>query len=81
MSKSKVEADPERNQGRYNLRRRKDDGDAKPVETKPVQHEKGTKLAAAPAASLSTSLDFGGKIGRLNNIIIFGGESIIWFSL
>ncbi|XP_074472692.1 delta(14)-sterol reductase TM7SF2-like isoform X2 [Sebastes fasciatus] len=59
-----VEAENEKTQGRYNLRRRKDDGDAKPVEAKPEQlEEKDAKLAAAPAASVSTPLDFGGKIG------------------
>ncbi|XP_030261419.1 delta(14)-sterol reductase LBR isoform X4 [Sparus aurata] len=61
---SKVEAEPELNQGRYNLRRRKEDGDAKPVETKPEQlEEKDAKVAAAAPANLSTPLDFGGKIG------------------
>lgn len=62
-SESKVEAEPEKNQGRYNLRRRKDDGDAKSVEAKPEQlTETDAKLAAAPA-SVSTTLDFGGKKG------------------
>ncbi|XP_068564871.1 delta(14)-sterol reductase LBR [Cebidichthys violaceus] len=63
-SEATVEAEPDRSQGRYNLRRRKDDGDAKPVEAKPEQlEEKDAKLAAAPAASPTTPLDFGGKIG------------------
>ncbi|XP_019108775.1 delta(14)-sterol reductase LBR isoform X2 [Larimichthys crocea] len=63
-SESKVEAEPEKNQSRYNLRRRKDDGDAKTAEAKAEQlDEKDAKLAAAPAPSLSTPLDFGGKIG------------------
>ncbi|XP_026174555.1 delta(14)-sterol reductase LBR isoform X2 [Mastacembelus armatus] len=58
---AKVQTESEKNQGRYNLRRRKDDGDTKPVEAKP---EKEAKIAVAPAAStLSTPLDFGGKIG------------------
>lgn len=65
-SESKVEAEPEKNQSRYNLRRRKDDGDAKTAEAKAEQlDEKDAKLAAAPAPSLSTPIDFGGKIGRL----------------
>lgn len=62
----KSEAEPERNQGRYNLRRRKDDADTKPAETKPEQPETA-KVAAAPAATLCTSLDFGGKIGRFQD--------------
>ncbi|XP_028253451.1 delta(14)-sterol reductase LBR isoform X2 [Parambassis ranga] len=58
-SEAKVEAEPVKN--RYNLRRRKDDGDAKPAESQPEQPEdKEATVAAAPA---STSLDFGGKIG------------------
>ncbi|KAM9339068.1 delta(14)-sterol reductase LBR [Symphorus nematophorus] len=64
VNESKEEAEPEKNLGRYNLRRRKDDGDAKPAEAKPEQLEqKDAKLAAAPAPSSSTPLDFGGKIG------------------
>ncbi|KAK7907559.1 hypothetical protein WMY93_016171 [Mugilogobius chulae] len=58
----KSEAEPEKTQNRYNLRRRKDDGDAKPVEAKTSAAEEEAKPAAAPAAA-STSLDFGGKIG------------------
>ncbi|KAJ0039440.1 hypothetical protein NL108_014813, partial [Boleophthalmus pectinirostris] len=55
------ETEPERTQNRYNLRRRKDDGDAKAVEAKPQLSEEETKPAVpAPAA---TPLDFGGKIG------------------
>ncbi|XP_008287091.1 delta(14)-sterol reductase LBR isoform X1 [Stegastes partitus] len=57
---AKADAEPEKNQGRYNLRRRKDDGEGKPE----VQQEKEVKVAApAPAATPSTPLDFGGKIG------------------
>ncbi|TNN36882.1 Lamin-B receptor [Liparis tanakae] len=57
-----VEAEPEKIQGRYNLRRRKDDGDAKPAEAKPQRpEEKDAKRAAA--APPTTPLDFGGKIG------------------
>ncbi|XP_040920814.1 delta(14)-sterol reductase LBR isoform X2 [Toxotes jaculatrix] len=58
-SEEKEEAEPEKT--RYNLRRRKDDGAAKPAAAKPEQEE--VKMAAAPAATCSTSLDFGGKIG------------------
>lgn len=60
---AKVEAESEKNQGPYNLRRRKTDGEAKPAEAKPEVVEKAQE-AAAPAAVLSTPLDFGGKIGR-----------------
>ncbi|XP_039980736.1 delta(14)-sterol reductase LBR isoform X2 [Xiphias gladius] len=64
MSDAKVEAEPEKNQARYNLRRRKDDGSAKPAVARPEQlEEEVAKMAAAPAATLSTPLDFGGKIG------------------
>lgn len=60
---SKNEAEPERGQSRYNLRRRKDEADAKPVEAKAqASVEAEVKPAAAPAAA-SASLDFGGKIG------------------
>ncbi|KAM9355617.1 delta(14)-sterol reductase LBR isoform 2-T2 [Pholidichthys leucotaenia] len=59
-SESKVEEEFDKNQGRYNLRRRKDDGDSKPAETKP---DVLATPAAVPAATLSTPLDFGGKIG------------------
>lgn len=57
------QADPEKNQGRYNLRRRKDDGEAKAAETEAVE-KKEAKLVAPPPASPSPTLDFGGKIGR-----------------
>ncbi|KAM7367598.1 hypothetical protein PAMP_013884 [Pampus punctatissimus] len=63
MSEAKTEAESEKNQGRYNLRRRKDEVDTKAAEAKPQQLEEEAKLAAAPAAFLSTPLDFGGKIG------------------
>lgn len=63
VNEVEVEAESEKNQGRYNLRRRKDEVDAKPAEVKPEQpEEKEAKPAAAPAA-VSSSLDFGGKIG------------------
>ncbi|KAM7395035.1 hypothetical protein PAMA_006674 [Pampus argenteus] len=64
MSEAKTEAEPEKNQGRYNLRRRKEEVDTKAAEAKPQQSEEAAaKLAAATAASLSTPLDFGGKMG------------------
>lgn len=60
---NEVEAEPEKNQSRYNLRRRKDDGEAKQAEAKPEQlEEKEAKLAAAPSV-IPTPLDFGGKLG------------------
>ena len=67
-AEAEVEAESEKNQGRYNLRRRKDDGGAKPAAVVAEQQEKdGVKEAAPPAATLSTPLDFGGKIGRVQN--------------
>ncbi|XP_071397032.1 delta(14)-sterol reductase LBR isoform X2 [Centroberyx affinis] len=62
-SDAKVEAEPEKNQGRYNLRRRKDDGDAKEAEVKPQQLEEEEARPAAPAAASTTPLDFGGRLG------------------
>lgn len=60
----KGDAEPEKNQGRYNLRRRKDDGDAKPAEPKAEESDKReAKPAPAPAPTAATALDFGGKIG------------------
>uniref|UniRef100_A0A3Q1G8B5 Delta(14)-sterol reductase LBR n=2 Tax=Acanthochromis polyacanthus TaxID=80966 RepID=A0A3Q1G8B5_9TELE len=56
---AKADTEPEKNQGRYNLRRRKDDGEGKPE----VQEEEVKVAAPAPAATPSTPLDFGGKIG------------------
>ncbi|MED6260706.1 hypothetical protein ATANTOWER_026801 [Ataeniobius toweri] len=64
QSAAKEEADPEKNQGRYNLRRRKDDGDVKEAEAKSEhQEERVEKVPAAPAAPAPTPLDFGGKMG------------------
>nr|XP_019947282.1 PREDICTED: lamin-B receptor isoform X2 [Paralichthys olivaceus] len=61
---NEVEAESEKNLGRYNLRRRKDDGGAKPAAVVAEQQEKeAVKEAAPPASTLSTPLDFGGKIG------------------
>lgn len=62
-AQAEPQADPEKNQGRYNLRRRKDDGEAKAAETE-AEEKKEAKLVAPPPASPSTTLDFGGKIGR-----------------
>ncbi|XP_018558896.1 delta(14)-sterol reductase LBR isoform X1 [Lates calcarifer] len=59
-SEAKVEAEP----ARYNLRRRKDDGGAKPAAAEPEQQEEvAAKMAATLTATLSTPLDFGGKLG------------------
>lgn len=63
---AKPEADTEKNQSRYNLRRRKEDGEAKAEGAKAEQLvEKETKAipAPAPSAAGSKQLDFGGKIG------------------
>lgn len=59
-AQAEPQADPEKNQGRYNLRRRKDDGEAKAAETE-AEEKKEAKLVAPPPAP---TLDFGGKIGR-----------------
>ncbi|XP_077409661.1 delta(14)-sterol reductase LBR isoform X2 [Vanacampus margaritifer] len=55
---SKVnEMEPEKNQRRYNLRRRKDDSKPKP------QQLEDPRVVTGPAVTVSTQLDFGGKIG------------------
>lgn len=69
LVQSKNEAESEKQQKRYNLRRRKDDGDGRTAEAKPVQElhpsqDNNAKLSAIPAASAAPQLDFGGKIGR-----------------
>lgn len=69
LVQSKNEVESEKHQKRYNLRRRKDDGDGRSAEAKPVQElhpsqENSAKLSAIPAASAAPQLDFGGKIGR-----------------
>uniref|UniRef100_A0A1A7Z6N6 Delta(14)-sterol reductase LBR n=1 Tax=Iconisemion striatum TaxID=60296 RepID=A0A1A7Z6N6_9TELE len=63
VGENKGEAESERNQGRYNLRRRKDDGDVETVYAKPEpkQEKEATTLAAAGATP--PALDFGGKLG------------------
>ncbi|XP_054900527.1 delta(14)-sterol reductase LBR isoform X2 [Poeciliopsis prolifica] len=66
---AKVEVDSEKNLGRYNLRRRKEDGDSKAAEATHEDREERASAAppvAAPAATTSsTPLDFGGNIGAL----------------
>ncbi|XP_043961559.1 delta(14)-sterol reductase LBR isoform X2 [Gambusia affinis] len=63
---AKVEVDSEKNQGRYNLRRRKEDGDSKAPEAKPEEREERASAAPpAAAAASSTPVDFGGNIGAL----------------
>ncbi|XP_072218718.1 delta(14)-sterol reductase LBR isoform X2 [Leuresthes tenuis] len=62
-SEAKVEKDPEKNQGRYNLRRRKDDGAVIPTEANSgLQEEEKTNVFAATTIP-SAPLDFGGKMG------------------
>lgn len=65
---AKLEADTEKNQGRYNLRRRKDDGDAKVAEAKSEQQKEKEATGTAAAAAPSTRLDFGGKMGELEEM-------------
>uniref|UniRef100_A0A3B5KM36 Delta(14)-sterol reductase LBR n=1 Tax=Xiphophorus couchianus TaxID=32473 RepID=A0A3B5KM36_9TELE len=62
---AKVEVDSEKNLGRYNLRRRKEDGDSKAAEAKPEEREERSSAAPPAAAAASTPLDFGGNIGAL----------------
>uniref|UniRef100_A0A8C6VSB1 Delta(14)-sterol reductase LBR n=1 Tax=Nothobranchius furzeri TaxID=105023 RepID=A0A8C6VSB1_NOTFU len=61
---NKEEAQPERSQGRYNLRRRKDDGDVETVNAKPEpKQQPGATTLAAAWATPPVPLDFGGKLG------------------
>lgn len=62
-AQAEPQAEPDKNQGRYNLRRRKDDGEAKAAETEAVE-KKEAKLVVPPPTCPSPTLDFGGKIGR-----------------
>lgn len=71
LVQSKQEAEAEKRQSRYNLRRRKEEGDGRSVEDKTTQElgqvqEKEATFSAVAAASLAPRLDFGGKIGRLS---------------
>lgn len=68
---SKQEVEAEKRQSRYNLRRRKEEGDGRSAEDKTVQElrqakEKDATFSAVAAASLAPQLDFGGKIGGLS---------------
>ncbi|XP_077444007.1 delta(14)-sterol reductase LBR isoform X2 [Stigmatopora argus] len=54
---SKAKMEPERNQTRYNLRRRKTEDDGK------HQQVDDTKVVSTSAVTVSTPLDFGGKLG------------------
>ncbi|XP_033932096.1 delta(14)-sterol reductase LBR isoform X2 [Pseudochaenichthys georgianus] len=60
-NKVNEKSEPEKNQSRYNLRRRKDDGDGKAEAKAERLEEQEAKVAAA--APPSVSLDFGGKPG------------------
>ncbi|XP_075872460.1 delta(14)-sterol reductase LBR isoform X4 [Nelusetta ayraudi] len=62
VAQAEPRAEAEKNQGgRYNLRRRKDDGEAKAAEAE--QEEAAAPVAPPPASGPSPGLDFGGKIG------------------
>uniref|UniRef100_A0A4W5NW62 Delta(14)-sterol reductase LBR n=1 Tax=Hucho hucho TaxID=62062 RepID=A0A4W5NW62_9TELE len=56
-----AEVEPEKKvvESRYNLRRRKDDGDAKPAE----QTEEAEQKPAVARAPITTELEFGGRLG------------------
>ncbi|XP_008310927.1 delta(14)-sterol reductase LBR isoform X2 [Cynoglossus semilaevis] len=60
-SNSKQETETEKIQGRYNLRRRKDEGAAKTAPS--VEQAEKEPAKVAPVAPLCPPLDFGGKIG------------------
>ncbi|KAM4521988.1 delta(14)-sterol reductase LBR isoform 2-T2 [Odontesthes bonariensis] len=63
-SEAKVEKDPEKNQGRYNLRRRKDEGAVTTTEANSgLQEEEKNDVFAVPPNIPSAPLDFGGKMG------------------
>lgn len=65
MAQVESQAEAEKIQGsRYNLRRRKDDGEAKAEKVEAEKKEAAAPEATPAAASPSPSLDFGGKIGR-----------------
>lgn len=57
-----AEMEPEKKvvESRYNLRRRKDDGDAKPAE----QTEEVEQKPAVATAPITTELEFGGRLGE-----------------
>lgn len=61
-SNSKQETETEKIQGRYNLRRRKDEGAAKTAPS--VEQAEKEPAKVAPVAPLCPPLDFGGKIGE-----------------
>ncbi|XP_054617832.1 delta(14)-sterol reductase LBR isoform X1 [Dunckerocampus dactyliophorus] len=56
-SETKRDSEPEKNQGRYNLRRRKDEAKLE------QQEKKDANVVTAPTPMVSRPLDFGGKIG------------------
>ncbi|KAM9704196.1 delta(14)-sterol reductase LBR isoform 2-T2 [Menidia menidia] len=55
--------DPEKSRGRYNLRRRKDDGDITVAETKAGHKEEKEKNISVAPTAVCTPLDSRGKIG------------------
>lgn len=52
-------------ESRYNLRRRKDDGDAKPAEQ--TEDKEAEQKPAAATAPITTELEFGGRLGERRN--------------
>lgn len=73
---NETEAEPEKKvESRYNLRRRKDDGDAKPAKPEPQEEVKAEDQTAAAAAATSTTpktteLEFGGRIGAFFMLLL-----------
>jgi len=72
LQDAEARPEPQKNPGRYNLRRRKtDDKDAEP---RPQEEEEVKWAAMAPPTTVSsTPLDFGGRIGRLEGKMGEGG--------
>ncbi|KAM6964810.1 delta(14)-sterol reductase LBR [Aplochiton taeniatus] len=63
VNEKAAEPEPEKNQSRYNLRRRRDDGDARPAEVQKVEGAAPQSKVATPVPAAPAPLDFGGRIG------------------
>ncbi|XP_055741022.1 delta(14)-sterol reductase LBR-like [Salvelinus fontinalis] len=63
VNENPAEAEQEKKilESRYNLRRRKDDGDAKPAEQ--TEEKEAEQKPAAATAPITTELEFGGRLG------------------
>ncbi|XP_041716422.1 delta(14)-sterol reductase LBR [Coregonus clupeaformis] len=65
VNEKPAETEPEKKvlESRYNLRRRKDDGDAKPAEQTEDKEKEAEQKPAAATAPITTELEFGGRLG------------------